>query len=97
MKKFIDEILDTRKQQSLFYDNLLEAFNIQKQKIHSKAKYNYSYYPVVFESENFTLKVKEELEKNKNKFHALKIDLTNFDELQNTIPAFLKTLIILVK
>jgi dTDP-4-amino-4,6-dideoxygalactose transaminase len=63
--KFIDEILDTRKQQSLFYDNLLEAFNIQKQKIHSKAKYNYSYYPVIFESENFTLKVKEELEKNK--------------------------------
>jgi dTDP-4-amino-4,6-dideoxygalactose transaminase len=61
--KYIDQILNKRKEQSLFYDERLVNLRIKRQKILEKEGYNYSYYPIVFESEAMALRAKEELEK----------------------------------
>ncbi|NVK40614.1 MAG: DegT/DnrJ/EryC1/StrS family aminotransferase [Oceanospirillaceae bacterium] len=61
--KYIDEILKERKTQFERYDSLLEKLRVEKQRIQKGTDYNYSYYPIVFESEEVTMKMKLELEK----------------------------------
>lgn len=62
--KYADEILLKRKQQYLFYIDKLTNKGVTYQKIHSNTTYNYSYFPIIFDSENTLLKVKQELELN---------------------------------
>lgn len=62
--EYANQILNKRKAQSLFYDDLLKNLNVKKQKLLDKEGYNYAYYPIVFESELLALKSKAELEKN---------------------------------
>lgn len=62
--KYINEILKKRKEQCLFYDDLLTNLRVKKQKLLDVDGYNYAYYPVVFETEAIALKCKIELEKN---------------------------------
>ena len=62
--EYASQILNKRKAQSLFYDDLLKNLNVKKQKLLDKEGYNYAYYPIVFESELLALKSKAELEKN---------------------------------
>ncbi len=57
----IEEILTKRKYLSQYYDEKLKTFRFQKQKISPHSLYNYSYYPVVLESEEMLLNVEEQL------------------------------------
>jgi len=61
---YIDRILDSRKAQSTRYDQRLEGLKVQKLKLNDKADYNFSYYPIIFESETVLLKSLTELTAN---------------------------------
>lgn len=61
---YIDDILKSRENQSGWYDEKLDGLNISKQQIRKETTYNYSYYPVLFESEAVCLSVKAALEQN---------------------------------
>lgn len=54
--KYIDQILASRKLQSQAYDGFLANLRVQKPVIPEGTRYNYSYYPVLFESEKLLLK-----------------------------------------
>lgn len=60
--KYIDEVLERRKEQWLRYEELFDREVIRGITINSEAKFNYAYYPVIFGNEEKTLKVKESLE-----------------------------------
>ncbi len=58
------KIIKKRLRLSGFYDNFLEGQDVRKQKILKSVDYNFSYYPVIFSSEDVLLKVVEVLNKN---------------------------------
>lgn len=60
----VAEILQKRKEQSLFYNQELEGIPIDRPLIQEDCTYNYSYYPVLFKNEETTLKVIAALESN---------------------------------
>ncbi|MEX1211388.1 MAG: DegT/DnrJ/EryC1/StrS family aminotransferase [Balneolaceae bacterium] len=60
----VEKILQSRKKQCLLYYELLNDSPIQSIKIQANCKWNYAYYPVIFENEALTLQVKKVLEKN---------------------------------
>jgi dTDP-4-amino-4,6-dideoxygalactose transaminase len=60
---YIDEILAQRKKQFLYYDHLLEGTERQQLVIEEHCGYNYSYYPLILESEEKIIAVKNALEK----------------------------------
>lgn len=62
--QYVEEIMKKRKEQFDYYNELLQGVPLQRQKITNDTDYNYSYYPIVFESEEVLLKIKAELEKN---------------------------------
>lgn len=59
---YISSIIQQRKTLSNYYDKWLRRSNIYRQNIDPNIEFNYSYYPVVFESEFITLKVINTLE-----------------------------------
>lgn len=59
--KFIDDLLIERKYQSEIYDEVLKPINLGKQKINPDCEHNFSYYPVIFESEEILLHVLKSL------------------------------------
>lgn len=59
---YIDKILAARKHQSGFYDDMLWKASLQKPKIASDVNFNHAYYPVVFESHEVMMRVKDNLE-----------------------------------
>lgn len=58
------EFIKKTKAHSLYYDTLLPWNKLAKPSIPATTKYNYSYYPVLFESEKTMMKVKRALEEN---------------------------------
>jgi dTDP-4-amino-4,6-dideoxygalactose transaminase len=62
--KYLEAILAKRKVQCLTYNTLLKGLNVKKQKIVTDAKFNYAYYPILFETEDMALKMKSALEKH---------------------------------
>lgn len=60
---YIDDILRRRKGQWLKYNALIEGSGVKSIVINKSAKFNYAYYPVIFENEQITLRVKEALER----------------------------------
>jgi dTDP-4-amino-4,6-dideoxygalactose transaminase len=58
---YIDEIIAERKQICSTYDSLLTNINIRKLNLRDETKWNYSYYPVIFSSEEILLKTKQML------------------------------------
>lgn len=60
----LDELISAREKRSNLYTSLLSPTIISRPKIPEGTKYNYAYYPVVFESESLLLKTKETLFKN---------------------------------
>lgn len=60
---YMPAILQKRKELSLQYDAALKNLRVKKQKIQKEAAYNYSYYPVVFETEELLFRSMEELNK----------------------------------
>lgn len=61
--KYVDHILDVRRKLSHQYDALLKGLNAVKPVINPKSEYNYSYYPLIFESEEIALRIKNRLER----------------------------------
>jgi dTDP-4-amino-4,6-dideoxygalactose transaminase len=55
--RYIEEIICQRKEVCEYYDDRLSSFKITRPVIPANVKYNYSYYPVVFETEEILLKV----------------------------------------
>ncbi|NGP87361.1 DegT/DnrJ/EryC1/StrS family aminotransferase [Aliifodinibius halophilus] len=62
--KYIDEIMERRKNQWLRYISLLRNENTRGIKLNPKAHFNYAYFPLIFESEERLLHVKQSLEEN---------------------------------
>lgn len=62
--RYVDQLLEARKRQCGFYDDMLSKANLQKPKIASEVSFNYAYYPIVFESHDIMMRVKNTLEKN---------------------------------
>jgi dTDP-4-amino-4,6-dideoxygalactose transaminase len=60
---YIESILNVRKEQYKTYDELLSEKNPKGQKIEQETKYNYSYFPVIFDNEKETINCKVKLEK----------------------------------
>jgi dTDP-4-amino-4,6-dideoxygalactose transaminase len=59
-----DELMSARQKHSDLYDSILSKSLISRPEVPANTKYNYAYYPVVFESEEILLKVREKLLKN---------------------------------
>jgi dTDP-4-amino-4,6-dideoxygalactose transaminase len=62
--KQIDQIMASRKRQSAHYDKALAELKVTRPEILPGAEWNYSYYPVIFESEAQLLKSVEMLNAN---------------------------------
>lgn len=60
----IPDIIDFRKKVVEFYDENINFSNIRKLKIREGTEWNYSYYPVIFKSEDHLLKTREKLNEN---------------------------------
>ncbi|MFI1745804.1 DegT/DnrJ/EryC1/StrS family aminotransferase [Thalassobellus sediminis] len=63
VRPYMKTILKLRKQIVAYYNDTLKETNIKTLKLRKETKWNYSYYPVIFNSEAALLKVKEALEK----------------------------------
>ncbi len=61
---YMDSILNERKRIVNFYDQNLDFEYIKKMEIRSNTDWNYSYYPIIFNSEEELLKVEKELNFN---------------------------------
>ncbi|MGR3791757.1 DegT/DnrJ/EryC1/StrS family aminotransferase [Flavobacterium sp. TN-1] len=59
----IDEIFEERKKIVEYYDINLNLNKLQRLKIRKNTIWNYSYYPIIFDTENTLLKVQKELNK----------------------------------
>lgn len=62
--KYIDEILVQRKEQWEFYQSLLTDYSIHLLKVNKDSTFNYSYFPIVLQSENQVKKVIKKLNDN---------------------------------
>jgi dTDP-4-amino-4,6-dideoxygalactose transaminase len=62
--KYLPEILEKRKQQSLYYNEQLKELNAVRQLIDKDCVYNYAYYPLVLQSEERVLKTMALLQQN---------------------------------
>ena len=61
---YMDIVLERRKKQCKLYEKLLTGLLLKTISIEDNSSWNYAYYPVIFSSDEQTLKVKDELEKN---------------------------------
>lgn len=61
----IEDILETRKHQYLYYRENLKTTSCTFQKISPDTTYNYSYFPLVFENEKVMLRIMENLNNQK--------------------------------
>jgi dTDP-4-amino-4,6-dideoxygalactose transaminase len=59
----IEEILEKRKEQSLYYNKVLANLEVQKIHLDKNCYFNYAYYPVIYKNNNSMLKSKAALEK----------------------------------
>lgn len=62
--KYIDAILLKRKELTEYYDDRLKTLKCQKILIKDDIEYNYSYYPIILESETLLLKIADGLNSN---------------------------------
>ncbi len=62
--KYFEKILAKRQQLVNHYDNLLKSLNLNQICLNSQAEWNYSYYPVLFETEEVLMRVSKALENN---------------------------------
>ncbi len=62
--KHVDDILETRKRQFLYYKEKLKNLRVTYQHLTLGTSYNYAYYPILFASQEELLKFKAELELN---------------------------------
>ena len=86
---YADQILEVRKKQTGIYDNMLSKANVQKQKVAQDALINHAYYPIVFESHEIMLRVKNSLERKeiypRRYFHPSLSSLNYVNALQTPV------------
>lgn len=58
---YIKQLITSRQEAVNSYDELLEKTSIERLKIRSEVQWNYSYYPVIFETESQLLKIIKDL------------------------------------
>lgn len=58
---YIDDIITSRKQIVESYNELLKGSNLKRLKIRDETNWNYSYYPVIFETEDTLLEAKKRM------------------------------------
>ncbi len=63
--QYITEILNKRKEQSLYYDTLLKDMALAKPLITEQCTYNYAYYPVLFRDEAALTRMQKALEQSR--------------------------------
>jgi dTDP-4-amino-4,6-dideoxygalactose transaminase len=61
---YIQQILDSRKTQSDHYDTLISHLDVERISITENAEFNFSYYPIIFRSEEALLKAMNDLNAN---------------------------------
>jgi len=59
--KYVDAIIEKRKELCMHYDKFLKNFKAVKPEIKPDVSYNYAYYPLIIESQELLLKVNETL------------------------------------
>jgi dTDP-4-amino-4,6-dideoxygalactose transaminase len=62
--KYVSEILASRKRQALYYQKILGGLRVKFIQLLESNGYNYSYFPILFESEEDLKRTKSELEKH---------------------------------
>jgi len=62
--KYIDSILETRKEQHTLYNDALEPLKVKRPVINKNCKWNFSYYPIIFDTEELLLKSLKDLNEN---------------------------------
>ena len=77
--RYVDKIIETRKNLSSHYDQFLKTFQGVKPKISDNTNYNYAYYPVIFTSEKLLLAVQETL--NQNWIHPRRYFFPSLEDL----------------
>lgn len=85
--KYVDAILKSRKSQADAYDKMLKNVDLKRPKIASNVTFNHSYYPVVFESHDLMMKVKEALDLEEiftRRYFYPSLSKVNFVESQST-------------
>ena len=83
----LEELTAAREKRSNLYTSLLSTNGISRPVVPQQVKYNYAYYPIVFESETILLKVKELLFKNEvNTRRYFYPSLNNLPFLENVYP-----------
>lgn len=61
---YIDKIIDERRQVCRYYDSHLDLGNLKTLKLRSGTEWNYSYYPILFQTEKQLMEAKFRLESN---------------------------------
>ncbi len=59
---YVESILEQRKKQSLYYDEVLNCLEADRLTITEGCAFNYAYYPIIFPTEEAAIKAKEALE-----------------------------------
>ena len=77
--KYVDQIIDTRKRLSQHYDKFLGTFQGVKPCISEEVRYNYAYYPLIFNSEALLVKVLDTL--NQNWIHPRRYFFPSLEDL----------------
>jgi len=77
--KYVDRIIETRKNLSQHYDRFLDTFQGVKPALTEGTEYNYAYYPVLFHSEQLLLRVVESL--NQNWIHPRRYFFPSLEDL----------------
>ncbi len=96
--EYIDEIIEKRKQIYQYYKKKLEGLNFRYQSIVSELDYNFSYFPILFESQDKLIKVQEALIKyeifprryfyptlNKAEYLTTKFDVPIAEDIANRV------------
>lgn len=58
---YVESLIEQREKVVKLYNDLLDFTSLQKMKLRADTSWNYSYYPIIFESEQVLLKVQREL------------------------------------
>ena len=62
--KYLDQVRSNRREKYLLYKNILSDCKFLVFQKYNSEEYNYSYFPVLFDSEEILLKIKERLQSN---------------------------------
>lgn len=77
--KYVDQIIENRKNLSLHYDKFLTTFQGVKPLVPKEVHYNFAYYPLIFDSEKLLIKVVETL--NQNWIHPRRYFFPSLEDL----------------